>query len=74
MKECVTHHICDCHHAKMNRLEVENIRLNARIEDLKGSLQNWLSATPTDKDGKYCGINQSQAKHAAEVLTEMENS
>jgi hypothetical protein len=50
------------------------LQLIERSERLKKVLKDWLSATPTDKDGKYCGINQSQAKAAAEVLTEMENS
>lgn len=56
MKTCVTHHICDCHKAKLDTLEAENAKLREALQKyadgdglrLKPE-KEYLYADPADK-------------------------
>lgn len=38
------------------------------IMRLRKALENWIEATPTDKNGKFCEINQWHALRAIQAL------
>lgn len=51
-----------------NKWMHEATSLRDMAESYRAMLLDWLSATPTDKDGNYCPINQPQAFKARKAL------
>lgn len=58
----------DCEERNL-RLRQKIYRLQARLNNLKSALAQWLVATPTNKDGKYDPINQASAVDALAAIS-----
>jgi hypothetical protein len=50
----------------------DNTNLQEKLAVAVEALEGWLSSTPTNKDGKYCEINQWHAARALEALSKIQ--
>ncbi len=56
--------------AELETLQTFTSLYKSRVANLRQALENWLSATPTNKDRKYCEISNWHACRALEALNQ----
>lgn len=71
MKECVTHHYCDCTAEKIKRLEAKLARAREALEDLYMNTSTSMPAAYNDEASWYRSQLHSVIGRAARAYKEL---